>query len=355
MLRKIAREGGGSGQPASSSAPSSGGTHDPTSPPDHALASEVKQLRAQLQQRDNEIAILVNMVKQAGGGPAKPGPPSSALSASFAGSGPGVSALAPSPVAVSRHTVTTPDGSSVSMALPSGGVGSMLATNDVVDPAILADREKAMDVFMATYPKAQAINDNKQLLKEKYAQAKSLADQVNAARDGINRIKKAIEVRRMERAVQSVAELKEADSETVAATVAAMPPDDEELSLKGDMDVCKKTYHDSFQLLRDTKSEIERIQRVFEAGKLRLHSDFESWCVAGVLIAVVGWGGLKLCRVQVNKFVVEGPHVGHHDTCGSVFIHEFECFVKATHAAAGSPTRDCTPYDASSTFDCPRS
>ena len=43
------------------------------------------------------------------------------------------------------------------------------------------------------------------------------------------------------------------------------------------MDESKKLYHSSFQSLRETKSEIERVQRVFEAGTLRLHSDFESW------------------------------------------------------------------------------
>lgn len=78
----------------------------------------------------------------------------------------------------------------------------------------------------------QAINDNKVLLKERYATAKSLAEQVNHARDSINRLKKAIEVRRMERAVQSVSELKDADTEAVSAAVAAMPPDEEELALK---------------------------------------------------------------------------------------------------------------------------
>ncbi len=48
------------------------------------------------------------------------------------------------------------------------------------------------------------------------------------------------------------------------------------------MDASKRVYHESFQTLRDTKSEIERIQRVFEAGKLRMHADFESWCELAV-------------------------------------------------------------------------
>lgn len=44
---------------------------------------------------------------------------------------------------------------SVPVSVAPSSVGSMLATGDVVDPSILADREKAMDVFMASYPKAQ--------------------------------------------------------------------------------------------------------------------------------------------------------------------------------------------------------
>ncbi len=48
---------------------------------------------------------------------------------------------------------------------------------------------------------------------------------------------------------------------------------------QAEMDAAKKGYHETFQTLRDTKSEIERVQRVFEAGKLRMHADFDSWCV----------------------------------------------------------------------------
>ena len=302
QLRKLAREGGSHGTGTGSGAASggSGGRRDDTatapastSAPgpavnEHALASEIKQLRAQLQQRDNEIAILVNMVKQAGKAsvatpslshqPSQSLPPSSSFSASGSGFAPtGSTRLMATPVVTpgTPHSVQ----SSVTMmsGAPIAAVGAMLASSEYVDPAILADRDRAMDYFMATYPRAQAINDNKELLKEKFAQAKGLADRVNGARDAINRIKKAIEVRRMERAVQSVAELKDADSDAVAAAVAAMPPDDEETALKGEMDASKKAYHESFQVLRDTKAEIERIQRVFEAGKLRLHADFESW------------------------------------------------------------------------------
>jgi hypothetical protein len=47
--------------------------------------------------------------------------------------------------------------------------------------------------------------------------------------------------------------------------------------LQANMDEKKRLYHSAFQSLKETKSEIERVQRVFEAGRVRMHSDFESW------------------------------------------------------------------------------
>lgn len=250
MLRRVAKEFGSTSDGSSATvvpggpSKSSGAPSAPTAastasahPPEAAIVSELKQLRAQLQQRDNEIAILVNMVKQAGG--AKPG---------SAGPVPGPSAAAYYPPSGAAEVPR------MASPAPITSVGAMLAASDFIDPAVLADKERAMELFMQSYPKAQvccyshpasmccfvleatctrqAINDNKQLLKDRYATAKALADQVNAARDSINRLKKAIEVRRTERAVQSVAELADADSDTVAAAVAAMPPDAEEITLK---------------------------------------------------------------------------------------------------------------------------
>jgi kinesin family protein 6/9 len=43
------------------------------------------------------------------------------------------------------------------------------------------------------------------------------------------------------------------------------------------MDRSKAVYKDAFQRLRDLKAEIERIQRVLEAGRLRMQGDFEAW------------------------------------------------------------------------------
>lgn len=149
MLRRIAKEGGTSVSAASggSGATTTVATTTPHGE-DPALISEVKQLRAQLQQRDNEIAILVNMVKQSKG--ATPVPPPSA-GASFEA---GPAAVTLPPLDGNRGVLVSP------VVAGASSVGGMLASGDYVDPAILADRDKAMDVFMASYPKAQVCITN---------------------------------------------------------------------------------------------------------------------------------------------------------------------------------------------------
>ncbi len=64
------------------------------------------------------------------------------------------------------------------------------------------------------------------------SQAKQLAEQVNSSRERISKLKSAIEARRVERAMMNVDQSVSMNPDTVAATLAALPPDPEEESLK---------------------------------------------------------------------------------------------------------------------------
>lgn len=46
----------------------------------------------------------------------------------------------------------------------------------------LADRAKAFDMFRKSYRKNEAMEDNRNLLKEKYAKGKQLGQEVNQSR-----------------------------------------------------------------------------------------------------------------------------------------------------------------------------
>jgi len=182
---------------------------------DQGSDDQVKQLTQQIQQRDNEIAILVNMVKQG----------------------------------KDQDLQETKVISNTSKPIPSG---------------ILADKEKAFDYFKNTYSQRKAIEEHKQLLKEKYSMAKQTGELVNVARGDINRLKNEIDLLRTQNAVQGVMEGKEME--------------DHELEGKmTEINVHKKTYRENFQNLKDLKKEIERVQAFLGKSRDKMQSDFDSW------------------------------------------------------------------------------
>jgi len=134
---------------------------------------------------------------------------------------------------------------------------------------------------------AQAIESNKRVLKDKYEQAKALAERVNQARAETNRLKAEIERKRVERAMAHIVDGKTASDEADGAAAAgsgsasfagdSKEEADAEAELKSGMDVQKDEYKRSFAALRDLKAEIEHVQRLLETSRLKMQADFESW------------------------------------------------------------------------------
>ena len=201
-------------------------------------------MRAQLHQRDQEIAILVKMVQKeklknkggGGGGGGGGGAPLSSA-ASGAGSHPdprasygnGLPPKASSPIQVPgqsnaalgmtrssdfgstagsmgdmRASIGTAGSGSVGVGSGGGrvgaGVGGMLATFSV-PTEVLLDRKAALQAFKRNYPKQRVVEDNLQVMKQKIAEVKKLAGGVNNARKRIQYLKATIEQVRVEAAV----------------------------------------------------------------------------------------------------------------------------------------------------------
>ena len=57
----------------------------------------------------------------------------------------------------------------------------------------LADRAKAFDMFRKSYRKNEAMEDNRELLKQKYARGKHLGQSVNQSRQMIKQYTNEIE------------------------------------------------------------------------------------------------------------------------------------------------------------------
>ncbi|KAI5054771.1 hypothetical protein GOP47_0029916 [Adiantum capillus-veneris] len=126
----------------------------------------------------------------------------------------------------------------------------------------------AFEVFQRSYPFGQAIQDNRGLLKEKYQEAKSITEHVNRARENINNLKSQIQKGRIEQAMQGL---------HVSDTKEVMIEASQEDRLISQIEMEKKLYKEGFNKLRDLKREIEHLHHLLEQNHLKLQEDFEKW------------------------------------------------------------------------------
>ncbi|KXZ55340.1 KLP1 protein [Gonium pectorale] len=183
---------------------------------DSDLHDQVRKLKLQVAQRDNEIGILVSMLKRreaagAKGGPLLGSPSSSGNGPPLApGMGAGIGAGAGVGGGAGPGPGSTALAAAAAAAAGGGGGGSTPggAADDMavlMNTNLLADRNKAFELFRKSYRQNEVIEENKALLKTKYESAKSLGAAVNDSKSRINALRAAIERRRMQRGAAAVA------------------------------------------------------------------------------------------------------------------------------------------------------
>lgn len=216
---------------------------------------DVQKLRDLLQQRDNEINILVNMLKKekkraqdALGQQKTPG--------SFGFTAHEGGLRSPTPSREQEMNTTSEQTSGFHLQKAGIRAGEMSL-----------GRQEAFEIFKRDYADSVTIEDNKQLLKQRFAEAKALGEKVNEARNKINQLKGEVEQRRMQKAALGV---------TSAATD-VNEPDPVEEHLRSLMEEEKKSYKMLFSRLKGLKTEIEHLQLLLEKSKVRLQKDFEVW------------------------------------------------------------------------------
>ncbi|XP_075060521.1 kinesin-like protein KIF6 isoform X2 [Mixophyes fleayi] len=228
-----------------------------------ARSEEMKRLRDLLQQRDNEINILVSMLKKE-----KKRTQDAMYETNVSGAkvqSSSTSSLRGHPasgwprLSTSSGVQLLSDGSSPEYRsrVPHRKTGEKMSLG----------RQEAFEIFKRDYPDRVSIEDNKVLLKQRFAEAKSLGEEVNNVRNRINHLKAEVEQQRMQRAALGVSsspdELNKYD------------PAEEEL--RADMEEEKKRYKTHFSRLKGLKTEIEHLQLLLEKAKVRLQKDFEEW------------------------------------------------------------------------------
>ncbi|CBN76877.1 conserved unknown protein [Ectocarpus siliculosus] len=284
------------------------------------LGGQLLSLRDALRQRDNEIAILVNMLKQ-GKCHACAAAPSSATPGATTGGGlppnrqhdpggenaspqhhnrrsplPGAAAVGAATGASGGKLLANGEGAGRVVVAPKGTVGgrdaggrhrggSVSGVERPSDASVLGDPQRAFGYFRERHSGRVALEENKKLLGEKYARAKAMGERVNQARSTIQYLKNTIEQVRRERALDglmeegSVGGSKGDDEDRNSRPQVGLgeEEDEEETKCKAAIEVEKRVYKGSFQELRELKSEIEHIQRLLEKGRSKMQADFQAW------------------------------------------------------------------------------
>ncbi|KAE9135028.1 Kinesin-like protein [Phytophthora fragariae] len=228
------------------------------------MEQRVHELEQLVQQRDNEIAIMVNMIRKEHGATI----PTELLSRGFAES-----------TNNQDEHHAKPQKKQSAAAKPAADYASTF----VVDSATLDDPAKAFEAFKAQYPKNDAIRDNKIALKRKYDAAKALASEVNEARNQIKALTLKIEKLRKQQAIADEGLLdagsEGVDAEASSAVVAKARAETEaaDQKLKDQIDGHKVAYKKGFNELSELKKEIQHIQKMLEMGRIKLQKDFDLW------------------------------------------------------------------------------
>lgn len=227
----------------------------------------MKKLQLQLQQRDNEIKILVGMLKRRDGefivGTRAGSPSKSLQNAAYHQDDNNNDARAnhlnTNTTVHMNGAVSSSNGVQIEKRKDDGGLNTIQSEGESV-----ANRNRAFELFRKSYRRNEATEENKALLRRKYAEAKSLGEAVNACRQRIQNLKTYMEQKRIAKAVQGGAT--EADH-----------LDAEDAKICEDIRHEKGAYRTSFERLKALKNEIEHIQKLLEQSRNKLQDDFEQW------------------------------------------------------------------------------
>ncbi|NXN22689.1 KIF6 protein, partial [Nycticryphes semicollaris] len=127
--------------------------------------------------------------------------------------------------------------------------------------------QEAFEFYKKEHADSITIEDNKQLLKQRFAEAKCLGEKLNEVRNKINHLKGKIMKRHIQRAALAVSSSSE--------EINMLDPVEEKL--RKQIEEEKNSYKTMFNRLKGLKVEIEHLQLLMEKVKMKLQKDFEVW------------------------------------------------------------------------------
>ncbi|NXD92023.1 KIF6 protein, partial [Chaetorhynchus papuensis] len=221
---------------------------------------ELEKLKGLLQQRDNEINILITMLKKER---KKARDALLQLNATSAGS----TVLEQSPSMSLEESQNPSRCFSLKEAKDfSSSIPRLPFLSRETGGKMSLGCQEAFEVFKRDHADSITIEDNKQLLKQRFDEAKCLGEKLNDVRNKINHLKGKIIQRQIQRAALAVSNPSE-----------QLTFDPVEENLRMQIEEEKKSYKIVYSRFKGLKVEIEHLQLLMKKVKMKLQKDFEVW------------------------------------------------------------------------------
>ncbi|XP_025718237.1 kinesin-like protein KIF6 [Callorhinus ursinus] len=127
-------------------------------------------------------------------------------------------------------------------------------------------RQEAFEIFKRDHADSITIEDNKQILKQRFSEAKALGESINETRNKIGH-KQEASPRHVLHGALGIAE----------NTAVPSIPDLLEEKLRSQLEEEKRRYKIMFTRLKALKVEIEHLQLLMDKAKVKLQKEFEAW------------------------------------------------------------------------------
>ncbi|XP_031203661.1 kinesin-like protein KIF6 [Mastomys coucha] len=225
---------------------------------------EYTKLLGLLKQRDNEINILVNMLKKEKK-KTQDALQYSSTEKSEAGPPQNSTCIAGSP-ADQRTSFSSAPSQTQDLSTYKHR-STLLHKKAGMREEMSLGRQEAFEIFKRDHADSVTLEDNKQTLKQRFSEAKALGESINEARSKIGQLKDAINQRHLQQVALGISE----------NMVPPSMPDPQEERLRAQLEEEKGRYKTTFMRLKALKVEIEHLQLLMDKAKVKLQKEFEAW------------------------------------------------------------------------------
>jgi len=139
------------------------------------------------------------------------------------------------------------------------------------DRAVFDDAAKSFEWFQDRCALRASVEENRDILRDKINEAKAVGEKANSSRSTINYLKNSIEAIRREKALQRL------DSAEGKSQEEGEEETPEEQTHRRAIEQEKAVYKESFERLRVLKPEIEHVRKILEKCRGTLQTQFDQW------------------------------------------------------------------------------